>query len=412
MLYEIPECGPEEDAALARIHRLWNELRFFVASDQKRWMGSVRRVLSARANQGSNSIEGYNVSTEDAIADLQGAPEPQDSDWEDWQANQGYRRAMTYVLHLADDSHFDYGAQLLRSLHFMMVEHDLSASPGRWRPGPIWVQNELTKRVVYNAPECSYVPGLVDELINSLQQGATDGTAAAIVRAAMAHLNFVLIHPFRDGNGRMARCLQSLVLVREGHLAREFCSIEEFLGVPANQQRYYAELERVAQGQWTPENDARSWVRFCIEAHYVQAESVLRRVQESEWIWARIDQLLEDAGLNQRCADALFDASLGLRVRNASYRASLDAWGADISAATATADLRALVDAGLLVPKGAKRGAYYLAAPSLVDVRIEARSNREPLTTDGLFDPLVNPELPAASAPPPQPELFPIARSE
>jgi Fic family protein len=46
----------------------------------------------------------------------------------------------------------------------------------------------------------------------------------------MAHLNLVMIHPFRDGNGRMARCLQSVVLAREGVLSPVFMSVEEYLG--------------------------------------------------------------------------------------------------------------------------------------------------------------------------------------
>ncbi len=164
MIYATPECGPEEQAAIARIKVRWSELRFYVAQNQKRWLGSVRRVLAARANQGSNSIEGYHISTEDAIAALQGAVEPSDSRWEDWQANLGYRRAMTYVLQLANDPHFLYTSALLRSLHFMMVEYDLEASPGLWRPGPIWVRNDLTGEIVYEGPEVGYVPALVEDL--------------------------------------------------------------------------------------------------------------------------------------------------------------------------------------------------------------------------------------------------------
>ena len=83
----------------------------------------------------------------------------------------------------------------------MMVEYDLEASPGLWRPGPIWVQNELTKEIVYEGPDSAYVPSLAEDLVERLNND--DGLA--IVDAAMAHLNLVLIHPFPDGNGRMAR---------------------------------------------------------------------------------------------------------------------------------------------------------------------------------------------------------------
>src|SRR5688572_17271769 len=92
-IYLTPECGAEELAAISRIEDRWRDLRYYVAQEPRRWVGSVRRVLAARANQGSNSIEGYNISTEDAIAAIQGAAEPTDSNWLDWQANMSYRRA-------------------------------------------------------------------------------------------------------------------------------------------------------------------------------------------------------------------------------------------------------------------------------------------------------------------------------
>ncbi len=382
MIYQPPACGPEKRAALDRIDSVWRELRFYV-SNTHRWMGSVRRVLTAKANQSSNSIEGYNVSTEDAIAALQGATEPVDSGLEDWQANLGYRRAMTYVLQLANDDYFEYSPALLRGLHFMMTEYSLDAGPGLWRPGPIWVQNELSGDIVYEAPDEAYLPSLIDELVATLEQ---DDETPPLVRAAMAHLNLVLIHPFRDGNGRMARCLQSLLLVREGFLARELCSIEEYLGQPRNQQRYYDMLAEVAKGRWTPENSTRPWVRFCLEAHYVQAMSVLRRVRESERVWDALLQVVEFNRLPHRTIEALFDATVGLRIRNASYRATLAEIGQEISTQTATNDLRELVTAGLLVQKGAKRGTHYVADEPLLKIWGLARSDRKPLSAEGLFD--------------------------
>jgi len=357
-------------------------------------------VLAARANQGSNSIEGYNISTEDAIAAIQGATEPMDSSWQDWQANLGYRRAMTYVLQLASDPHFEYNAILLRSLHFMMTEHGLDAGSGLWRPGPIWVRNDATGEVVYEGAESEYVPALVEELITSLSDS---GTTPAIVRAAMAHLNLVLIHPFRDGNGRMARCLQSLVLVRGGFLAREYCNIEEYLGQSRNQQRYYQVFGDVGRGRWAPENDARPWVRFCIEAHYIQALSVLRRVKESEWVWNAIEHLTDEFRLPERSVAALFDASLDLKIRNASYRATLAEWGEEIANQTATSDLQTLVKAGVLEQHGAKRGTYYVAGQPLKDIQYQARQERETISAAGLFLP-----LPAQSVSPTEPEPLPL----
>src|SRR5438270_583138 len=81
-----------------------------------------------------------------------------------------------------------------------------------------------------------------------------------IVRGAMAQLNLTMIHPFKDGNGRMARALQTLVMARGGILSPIFSSIEEWLG--RNTDAYYNILGEVGQGSWNPQYDAAPWVRF------------------------------------------------------------------------------------------------------------------------------------------------------
>ena len=217
MIFQTPPMSFEEVAALEKIDELRRKLRFQVAQP-RRWVGQVRRVLGARAIQGSNSIEGYDVSVEDALAAI-GGEEPTDAHIEDWNAVSGYRRAMTYVLQLAQDEHFEYTPQILRSLHFMMTEYTLDASPGLWRPGPIWIRNDVTGDIVYEGPPHDELPELIGELTSDL---SGDNETPVMVRAAMAHLNLVMIHPFRDGNGRMSRCLQTLVLARDQILAPQF----------------------------------------------------------------------------------------------------------------------------------------------------------------------------------------------
>ncbi len=395
MIYAVPTVGPEEAAALERIEAVRSKLRYFVA-EPRRWVGMVRRVLSARAIQGSNSIEGYNVSVEDAVAAIEGE-DPAEARDEDWHAVMGYRRALTYVIQLAQDDHFSYNAGLIRSLHFMMTDYSLDAGPGLWRPGAIWIRNDQTGEVVYEGPDFELVPGLVDELVEQLQ---TSTDVAAPVRAAIAHLNLAMIHPFRDGNGSMARCLQTLVLAREGILASEFSSIEEYLG--ANTQPYYDVLAEVGHGAWRPNQDARPWVRFCLTAHFVQATSVLRRMNESERIWLALDGLISTNKLQARCESALFDATLGLRVRNTTYRAGLKSWNEELSHATATADLAAMVKAGLLERRGQKRGSFYVAAEPLLTIRKEYMHGRQLIDTSRLFNPVTStnaPELPFALPP-------------
>ncbi len=379
MIFQTPQLGFGELAALEKIEALRRDLRFFVA-EPRRWFGSVGRVLRARAIQGSNSIEGYDVSVEDAVAAVEGN-DPVEADAENWAAVLGYRSAMTYVLQLAHDNHFEYNAALIRALHFMMTEYALDAGPGLWRPGPIWIRNEATGEIVYEGPEAEAVPELVAELVLDLQQTPAQ---LPVVKAAMSHLNLVMIHPFRDGNGRMSRCLQTLVLAREQILAPELCSIEEYLG--KNTDSYYRVLADVGRGRWNPGNDALPWVRYCIEAHWIQAMSVIRRVRESETIWAELERIATGHGLPERALGALFDATIGLKVRNASYRAVLSAWDEPISNQVATTDLRAMVRAGLLKQEGRKRGTFYVAGDPVSEISRRLRAERRPIDASSLFD--------------------------
>lgn len=77
---------------------------------------------------------------------------------------------------------------------------------------PVFVHDTGSGQVVHEGPPAEQVPALMDEFVEQLG----DEGGPAMVRAAMAHLNVVMVHPHEDGNGRLARVIQSLVLAREG----------------------------------------------------------------------------------------------------------------------------------------------------------------------------------------------------
>src|SRR5215475_7079784 len=253
MIYRAEKLQQAEKEVIARIEEARKKLKYNLATP-RRWKGLLLRNTLARAVRGSNSIEGYNVSAEDAIAAVEGE-EPLTADREAWLAVTGYRTAMTFVLQLTRDKNFAYSEGFLRGLHFMMTQHDLSKNPGNWRPGTVYVRDDKGE-VVYEAPDVEMVPGLIAELIEYLNDD--DDCSHALVKGAMAHLNLTMIHPFSDGNGRMARCLQTLVLGLEGILEPEFSSIEEYLG--RNTQDYYNVLAKTGGGSWHPKNSTREWI--------------------------------------------------------------------------------------------------------------------------------------------------------
>jgi Fic family protein len=363
MLFTTPPLDDEDLRTIAEIDKYRASLRHFLR-EPRRWSGLLSRNLRARAIRGSNSIEGIDVSLDDAIALLDG-DEPLDADHRTSLEIIGYRNALTYVQQLADDQHFALDESLLRSLHFMMLGHDLSKSPGRYRHGEIFVYDEERQVVVYEGPASERVPELMGELVSTL---SPPDSCPVFVRAAMAHLNLVMIHPFRDGNGRMARALQTLVLARGQILAPEFSSIEEWLG--RNTAEYYSVLTQVGAGARNPDHDAHMWVRFNLYAHHLQAQTVLRRVSVAEEMWGRLLEQLQALKLPERAALALYDAAAGLRVRRSTY-----ARDAELEPATAARDLRMMVRAGLLESQGETRARIYVAAPPLRELR--AMVNRE-----------------------------------
>lgn len=370
MIFQTPESVDAELEVLAEINDLREKLRFQL-HEPRRWVGSLRRLSLARAIQGSNTIEGYTAELDDAVAVAAGE-EPVDTDTETRLALKGYRDAMTYVLQVSNDPDFEYSEQLIKSLHFMMISYDLRKSPGLYRPGAVFVYSSDSGDVVYEGAPVDSVPALVGEMVDVLN---TDNDIPGMIRGAMSHLNLVMIHPFRDGNGRMARALQSLVLAREGFLSPVFVSIEEYLG--RNTQAYYDILAEVGQGSWNPANDARPWIRFSLTAHLRQARTMLRRVRESERLWTELEKITDKDGLADRVVAVLFDAAIGLRARNNTYRAAV-ADVEEISDATASRDLGKLVDAGLLESHGEKRGRYYTRSPRLAAVWQAIVESRDP----------------------------------
>lgn len=356
MIFRPPPLDAQERAVLARIVQLKKELDFMMAPG--RWFGSLRRDTFARAVRASNSIEGYVVSLDDARA-LVEREEPLAAEEESRLANEGYRDAMTLVLQKEDDPYFTYSYEFLNALHFLMVGYDLTKNPGRWRPGAVFVFDDLKDERVYEGPSLEIVPALMAELIASLN---APGDTHPIVAAAMAHLDYVMIHPHSDGNGRMARCLQTLVLAR-GAMGRNpiFVSIEEYLG--RNTPEYYDVLLEVGGGSWQPERDARPWIRFCLVAHYRQAMTVKRRAERWSRLFALVEEEVRKRHLHERSTVAIAEAANGFRIRNATYRKS-----AEVTDALASKDLKELVEAGMLIPHGERRGRHYTAGPAIEEL--------------------------------------------
>jgi Fic family protein len=321
------------------------------------WVGTLRRQARAEAARSSIAIEGYPVGEADAVALLEGgsgrgsAPE---------RAFEGYAHAMHHVAVLAEDPSFTWVDRVVLDLHFDACAWQPTSRPGRWRLGPVSV-TAPGGGVAYQGPDAADVPALTAALIASL---ACPAGVHVAVRAAIAHLNLVSIHPFQDGNGRVSRILQSLVLALDGRLAPEFGSIEQHLA--SDTAGYYAALREVQGGRWQPDRDPTSWVDYCVGAHVASARRRLGLVEAAARRWAVLEDLVAARGWPERLVIALERACVR-EVERAGY-----AREAEVSPATASGDLRRLVDAGWLERRGSTKDARYVPSTALWE-RVDRR---------------------------------------
>lgn len=365
-LFQPPDLGLDDQNTIDEIQEIRQSLAAFLRAP-KRWGGGLRRTAQARAIQGSNSIEGYSVTEQDAGAAVDAEP-PLTADEQTWAEIVGYRRVLTYVLNVAAEPGYVIDESAIRGMHFMLLEHDLTKSPGRYRAGPVYVRDDRNADPVYEGPDADQVPALMQALVHDLSNSWDE----PMVRAAMAHLNLVMIHPFRDGNGRMARALQTMAMAQDQVLEPTFSSIEEWLG--SNTDDYYAVLAATGAGGWHPDRDTRQWIQFNLRAHHMQAQTLQRRFAEAEKLWASIDEIVATHELPQRAAEALFDVLLGMRVTRPTYTTR-----ANTEDRTASRDLSRLVDLDLLTPHGQTRGRFYTAGPPLLALNSRLRTQRKPL---------------------------------
>ncbi len=353
MLFSTPALAPELAERLATLEELRRRLGDRAGGVPMPWLGQLRRQVKAAAARSSVSIEGYEVSAGESVAIAAG--EGVEHSDEARLALGYYARAMDHVGVMSEDQAFSWSERVILDLHFDACSFQRDKRPGRWRDGPISVTSADGGPPEYVGPPSERVPDLMQEVAAWLEHGDLD--VHVVIRAAMAHLHVISVHPFADGNGRVSRIVQSLVLARAGLLAPELGSIEEYLG--HNTTAYYRALRETQEGSYQPDRDAAGWVAFCLDAHIVQAEKRLDQIEQAAVRWGLLEALVEGRGWPDRIVIAL-EQSLFEGACRAAYSTE-----ADISPVTAGGDFRRLLDAGLVVREGRTRNTRYVASEAL-----------------------------------------------
>lgn len=194
------------------------------------------------------------------------------------------------ILDATRSHHIPLTAQRLTAWHaelFPAGQSNLATiSVGAWRDdteGPMQVVSGpvYRRRVHYEAPPAAR---LTTEIANFLQWFEIDQELDPLIKAGLAHLWFVTIHPFDDGNGRIARAIGDLALARADQSTQRFYSLSA--QIQKERKDYYALLEKTQKGNLEA-TEWLSWFLACLLRALQEADKVLSNVLFKANFWKR-----------------------------------------------------------------------------------------------------------------------------
>jgi Fic family protein len=226
-----------------------------------------------------------------------------------------------------------------------------------WRPaevGPMQVVSGRMgrERVHFEAPEAGRIPS---EMNNFLAWFNAQPRTDPVIHAALAHFRFVTIHPFEDGNGRIARAIADMALARADGTAQRFYSMSA--QIEAERNDYYAVLEHSQKGGLDL-TDWLAWFIACLGRSFERAEATLSAVLLKARIWQRVGSI----GVNERQRKALNRVLDGV---DGKLTSSKYAKLVKCSSDSALRDIHDLMDKGILVrnPGGGRSVSYRIVQP-------------------------------------------------
>jgi Fic family protein len=149
------------------------------------------------------------------------------------------------------------------------------------------------EQVHYEAPSADH---LRDEMRKFLDWFEKESSTDLVLKAGVAHLWFVTIHPFDDGNGRIARAIADMVLARSERSPQRFYSMSA--QIQQERKTYYEILETTQKGDL----DITRWLEWfldCLDRAYDRAETILAAVLKKARFWEQ----LASVELNERQRD-------------------------------------------------------------------------------------------------------------
>ncbi|MDP1722223.1 MAG: Fic family protein [Candidatus Gottesmanbacteria bacterium] len=143
---------------------------------------------------------------------------------------------------------------------------------GEYRKTQVVVKNSATGEITFRPPPAIEVPFLLRSFLEWLN-GTTDDQVHTALKAGITHYEAVRIHPFLDGNGRVARATATLVLFKEGYDIKRFFALEEYYD--REPMAYYEALQSVGKAG----GNLNVWLEYFIEGLAIELTRIKEKVK-------------------------------------------------------------------------------------------------------------------------------------
>lgn len=217
-------------------------------------------IAKIQSTESSNQIEGI-ITTNSRLKQLvENKTTPRNRDE---QEILGYRNALNII-------HESYEAIPVRSsyilqLHGELLKHTAFSYGGKFKTTPNEIDMVLEngeKIVLFKPLEPYETPSAVERLCEEYNKAYGEGIVDPLILIPNFILDFLCIHPFNDGNGRMSRLLTLLLLYRAGYIVGQYISIEK--AIADTKETYYEILQQADRGWHSGENDPKPFIKYML----------------------------------------------------------------------------------------------------------------------------------------------------
>src|SRR3989339_1809421 len=322
------------------------------------WEAKFRKEAIERTIHHGTHLEGNQLSEEE-VKDVLDGHEVVARD-RDVQEVLNYRNVLKFIdgvaTQIGSSGSYSFTIETILEMHKLTTEKILPPeSSGKFRLRQVVVKNTKTGQISYTPPPAVEVPYLVEDLVNWINSDEAR-EIHPIIKAGIIHYELARIHPFVDGNGRVARATATLILFLDGYDIRKFFSFEEYFD--ENPMNYYLTLQAVSNQLVldTHERDLTPWLEYFTEGVAIELNRVKERVRRISMDSRVKDKLGEQMTLNERQMLIMEYLHRHKSMQNKDFRKIFP----DYSDDTVLRELRFLKQKGLIKKQGGTKNAVYM----------------------------------------------------